>query len=172
MKPPILTIETDPAPQDLQFLEDQINAYNIAVTGYDDFQWLAIFVRDPAQTIVAGLTGYTWSQYCKILFLWVQPDLRGTGYGTTLIQAAEAEATRRGCYTIVVDTHSFQAPTFYENQGYTVAGVYEDTPYRHQQIFLQKRLRQTDNANDYPESDSSHDLSRDVTASPIDHSST
>lgn len=134
------TIETEPAPQDLQFLEDQVNEHNIAVTGYDDFQALAIFVRDAAQAMVAGLSGYTWGQSCKIEFLWVAPDLRGQGYGTALLQAAEAAAKQRGCHVVVVDTHSFQAPAFYQKLGYTVVGGYTDFPYQHRQIFLEKRL--------------------------------
>lgn len=135
------TIETDPAPQDLEFLEAQINEHNMAVTGYYDFQALAIFVRDAAQVMVAGLSGYTWGQSCKIEFLWVAPALRGQGYGTALLQAAEAEAKQRGCHVVVVDTHSFQAPAFYQKLGYTVVGSYTDFPYQYGQIFLEKRLR-------------------------------
>lgn len=137
-----LTIETNPKPADLQFLEDRINEYNITVTGYDDFQWLAIFVRDPAHSLIAGLSGFTWGKSCKILFLWVQPDIRGQDYGTTLLQTAEAEALRRGCHTVVLDTHSFQAPAFYEKLGYTLVGVYTDSPYQHKQFFFQKHLIQ------------------------------
>lgn len=135
------TIETDPSPQDLQFLEDQVNEHNMAITGYDDFQWLTIFVRDTAQAIVAGLSGYTWGQSCKIEFLWVSPGLRGQGYGTALLQAAEVEAKQRGCHMMMVDTHSFQAPAFYQKLGYTVVGSYADFPYHHSQIFLQKPLQ-------------------------------
>ena len=35
----------DPSPSDLQFVENQINHFNIKTTGYDDYQPLAIFVR-------------------------------------------------------------------------------------------------------------------------------
>lgn len=141
MEHPSFTIEINPTLQDLQFLEDQVNEHNIAVTGYDDFQALAIFVRDTAQAVVAGLSGYTWGQGCKIEFLWVAPDLRGQGYGTALLQAAEVEAKQRGCHVVVVDTHSFQAPAFYQKLGYTVVGSYTDFPYQHGQFFLEKRLQ-------------------------------
>lgn len=140
MEHPIFTVETNPAPQDLQFLADQINEHNMAVTGYYDFQPLAIFVRDAAQSLVAGLSGYTWGHSCKIEWLWVAPASRGQGYGKALLQAAEAEAQQRGCHVVVVDTHSFQAPAFYQKLGYTVMGSYTDFPYQHGQIFLQKRL--------------------------------
>jgi ribosomal protein S18 acetylase RimI-like enzyme len=135
-----LTIESDPAPADLQFLEDQINAYNMAQTGYYDFQPLAIFVRNDAQMIVAGLSGFTWGRSCRIQVLWVQPELRGQGVGKALLQAAEGEARRRGCQLVVLETHSFQAPDFYPNLGYTVAGVRPDYPYRYADYFLYKRL--------------------------------
>jgi hypothetical protein len=58
-----------------------------------------------------------------------------------LLAAAEQEALARGCQQAVVDTHSFQAPQFYPNRGYTVCGVIDDYPVRYQQIVFQKRLR-------------------------------
>ena len=46
MEPTTFILETNPTPQDLQFLEERINEYNMAVTGYYDFQWLTLFMRD------------------------------------------------------------------------------------------------------------------------------
>ena len=54
--------------------------------------------------------------------------------------AAEAEARRRGCTTIVLDTHSFQAPDLYPALGYEKVGETIDTPAGHSQIMFQKRL--------------------------------
>ena len=101
MKPPPYTIETDPAPADLQFLEDQINAYNMAKTGAYDGRGLASFVRDEQGTIVAGISGYTWAGFCEIQFLWVHESRRHQGLGTQLLQAAEAEARARGCSLLI-----------------------------------------------------------------------
>lgn len=140
MKLPPFTIETDPAPADLQFLEDQINAYNMAQTGYYDFQPLAIFVRNDAQAIVAGLAGFTWGRSCRIQTLWVHPERRSQGLGKALLQAAEAEARTRGCHVIVLETHSFQAPDFYPHLGYTVAGMRPDYPKGYADHFFYKRL--------------------------------
>jgi len=137
---PPLRIETDPASEDLQFLDDQINEYNMAQTGYYDFQWLAIFVRNEAQRIVAGITGFTWGGSCKINTLWVHPDLRGQALGKTLLEKAEQAAHARGCHVVVLESHSFQAPSFYQKQGYTVAGVRPDYPAGHADYFLYKRL--------------------------------
>ena len=137
---PNLTIEHNPNPSDLQFLEDQIDQFNIAVTGYDDFQWLAIVVRDEAQAIIAGVSGFTWGGSCKINSLWVHPDRRGQGWGQALLHAAEQEAVARGCHVVVLDTHSFQAPDFYQKLGYTMVGAQEDFPFGHRHYFLHKRL--------------------------------
>ena len=66
---------------------------------------------------------------------------RRQGYGTQLLQAAEQEAIVRGCEQAVVDTHSFQAPQFYPQKGYTVCTVIDDYPVGYQQLVFQKRLR-------------------------------
>ena len=133
-------IETQPARQDIDFLEDQINAYNLAQTGIAFGGLLACFIRDTESQIVAGLFGWTWGGCCEIRTLWVQADLRGQGYGTQLLQTAEQEAMRRGCSQVVLDTHSFQAPEFYRQRGYEVVGVVDGYPQQHQKLYLKKRL--------------------------------
>ena len=135
-----LTIEEVPDEADVRFVEERIDAYNIPVTGYDDYRPLAIFVRDSEGAIIAGLTGFTWGCALKVEFFWVHEDLRGQGYGSRLMDAAEREAVARGCQLAVLDTHSFQAPDFYPRFGYVRRGLAEDWPLGHQQIYFQKRL--------------------------------
>lgn len=133
-------IETNPSENDLQFLEDQINQYNVYTTSYEDYQPLAVFVRNDQDRMIAGLSGYTWGGCCEIKFLWVHPDYRQCGYGRQLLQTTETEARQRRCHLIVVDTYSFQAPQFYPKFGYTVMGIYEDCPAGHRKYYFQKRL--------------------------------
>jgi hypothetical protein len=52
-----LTVETDPAFEDIRFLEDRFYAYHVQQAGVDDGRWLAILVRDDPQTIRAGVEG-------------------------------------------------------------------------------------------------------------------
>ena len=131
---------TQPDPRDIDFIEARLIEYNIQTTGYDDGELLAIFTRDETGQIVAGLSGFTWGGACKVEWLWVREDLRGQGLGHDLMRQAEAEAIRRGCQTILLDTHSFQAPGFYHKLGFEIVGVYQDFPKGHQQVCLQKRL--------------------------------
>jgi GNAT superfamily N-acetyltransferase len=132
--------ESAPNPEDIRFLEDQLYAYNVEQTGVDDGRWLTVFVRDDSGRIVAGLHGWTWGGGAKVQTLWVRSDLRGHGYGTRLLAAAEAEARARGCNRIHLDTFAFQAPLFYQKHGYEVVGEDNDTLLEHKHYRLRKLL--------------------------------
>jgi GNAT superfamily N-acetyltransferase len=134
-------VETSPTFADIRFLEDHLYEYNVAQTGVDDGQWLAIFMRDNQQTIQAGLEGWTWCGSCYIRTVWVHQDLRGQGIGTKLLQAAEQEAIARGCQQITLESFSFQAPGFYQKLGYEVFAVLDEHPRSHQHYYLRKWLR-------------------------------
>jgi GNAT superfamily N-acetyltransferase len=140
MRLPDLIIEEHPDPRDLDFLEDQINAFNIAATGIIDWYPLAIFVRDQAGQIVAGINGGMWGGYLEIKTLWVREELRGQGLGRRLLLAAEQGARARGCNQVLLDTHDFQAPEFYKKLGYTVFGVFEGIGGRYNRYYLSKKL--------------------------------
>lgn len=140
MSAPHMTVEDDPDPADLDSVRDSLYEYNIAATGYDDFQPLAVFLRDVDGGILGGLTGYTWGGCLRIEFVWLPEDQRGQGHGARLLAAAERAGRARGCRTAVLDSHSFQAPEFYQRQGYAVIGVAEDTPVGQRQVYLHKWL--------------------------------
>ncbi len=133
-------ILTDPDPKDVQFLDERINEFNSATTGIYDGKLLAIFLRNELNEIFAGIYGWTWGGTCEIRDLWVHADRRGRGIGRELLGQAEAEAIRRGCHQIVLDTHSFQAPGFYTKLGYRIIGAHQDYPKGHQAYYLEKKL--------------------------------
>jgi GNAT superfamily N-acetyltransferase len=137
-----LAIEDNPDPSDLEFLEDQINAYNVAATGIVDWYPLAIFAREGGQ-IVAGVNGGIWGGYLEIKNVWVREDLRGQGLGKRLLLAAEQQARARGCGQVLLDTHDFQAPEFYKKLGYTVFGVFEGIGGRYNRYYLSKKLTES-----------------------------
>jgi ribosomal protein S18 acetylase RimI-like enzyme len=122
-------------------LSDHINEFNVEATGFDDGRWLRAAQRGPDGSLQAGLAGWTWGGCSYIEFLWVHADLRGTGLGSRLLAAAEAEARARGCAQIVVSSHSFQAPDFYQRHGYVEYGRIEGYPRGHAQVHLVKDLR-------------------------------
>lgn len=135
-----LSLEEEPAPEAVAYVEDRLNEFNFATTGITDGRELAIFARAPGGTIVAGLCGHTWGGTCKVRLLWVDEPLRRGGLGSRLLEAAEEEARRRGCTQIVLSTHSFQAPEFYRRRGFEEVGRNPDHPRGHANLFLLKCL--------------------------------
>ena len=120
-------------------LRDALFEYNLATTGYRDGRSLSCFLRDAGE-LVGGIDGFTWGGYARIDYLWVAERLRGERLGSRLLGAAEDEARRRGCVTIVLDTHSFQAPDLYRARGYIEVGTTVDTPRGYTQTLFQKQL--------------------------------
>jgi len=141
MQDRVILVSDDAKPEELQFLEEQINEYNFTTTGIRDARLLVILLRDSAGRIYAGLSGHTWGGVGEVRFLWVDEQRRHAGIGSRLLRAAEEEAGSRGCRKIVLSTHSFQAPGFYLKHGYVVTGEFPDYPRGHKSIFLEKPLR-------------------------------
>jgi len=133
-------IEAHPTFHDGAFLEDQLYAYSVEQTGYDDGKYLTLWVKSQTGERLAGLHGWTWGSSCYIQDLWVHKDLRGQGYGTQLLHAAEQEARTRGCDHMVLSSFSFQAPGFYQKLGYDVFAVLADHPRHHRHYYLHKRF--------------------------------
>lgn len=127
--------------QDLDaYLGERIYEFNSKATGYFDGRLFGASVRNDAGAVIAGFNGYTWGGCAKISNLWVSEHHRRQGLGRTLLHAAEAEAARRGCTLIVLTTHSFQAPGFYERLGYERQYVVEGRPRGHYDIAFSKTL--------------------------------
>ena len=135
-----LIISSEPAPSEVQYLEDRIYEFNVAATGIGDGEWLAIFVRDDDDRIVAGICGNTWGGTAEIRQFWVEETRRKQGLGTKLLQAAEREARRRRCRQMILMTFSFQAPSFYARHGFEVIASVDDHPHGHTNMLLRKRL--------------------------------
>jgi GNAT superfamily N-acetyltransferase len=137
---PDIEISDVAAPADEAALSDALTEFNCRVTGYRDGRSLSCFLRDDDRQLIAGVDGFTWGGYARIERLWVSEHYRGRGLGSRLLTAAEGEARARGCSTIVLDTHSFQAPDFYRWRGYVEVGATKDTPQGYSDILFQKLL--------------------------------
>ncbi|WP_199153881.1 GNAT family N-acetyltransferase [Chromobacterium sp. ASV23] len=116
-------------------------AYNEGKVGPSDHRPLVIRIEDEAGQVVGGLWGYTRGGWLYTELLSAPTGARGLGLGRQMMEQAEAEARARGCIGAWVDTHSFQAPKFYESLGYQRFGELEDYPPGHSRIFYRKCLR-------------------------------
>ena len=129
-----------PTQKEIQFLEDMIYEHNAAKTNREDGKLFSKLIYDSGNNIIAGITGWTWASACEITLLWVKDDHRKNGYGRILLNAAEAEAKKENCKTILLRTYSFQAPQFYQKYGYKVEYETKDFPYGYHYFCLIKRL--------------------------------
>jgi GNAT superfamily N-acetyltransferase len=101
---------------------------------------IRIFIRDQADKVVGGVIANCFGGWMYISLLWVEKSLRNLGYGTRLMQLAEAEAIQMGCNHAHVDTYSFEAKPFYEKHGYELFATLEDYPPGHSKYFLKKGM--------------------------------
>ncbi len=136
-----ITSELQPSEQDVRVVRDGLLEFNVAHVGLDPQSApVTLFLRDSAGQVVGGLIGGWRWRWLYVDKLWVHERHRGSGAGSRLLQAAEAEALAAGCTDAVLDTFSFQAQPFYERNGYTVYATLEGFPPGHRQFFLHKRL--------------------------------
>jgi GNAT superfamily N-acetyltransferase len=123
-----LVIETNPTPEQIQYLEDRLYEFNAKATGITDGQGLAIFVRDEQDRIVAGICGHIWGGCCEIRQLWVEESRRRRGLGTRLLRVAEQEARRRHCKQMVLTTSASKRQSFTQSVDFTCWLLWTTTP--------------------------------------------
>lgn len=102
---------------------------------------VSFILRDENENIVGGITGTIFWYNLHIDLLWVDESQRGKGYGKKLLDNIEEFASENNCTIIHLDTFSFQAPNFYQKNGYEVVSVIEEPSTKeYQQYYLIKRL--------------------------------
>src|ERR1051326_710812 len=137
---PEITLTDTPDPSIRGWILDSLVRFNEEKAGPHEFRPLAVLVNDPEQDrLLAGLWGSTYWGWLYVELLFVSEAVRGQGFGTRLLRAAEAEAITRGCGAVWLDTFSFQARGFYERLGYSVFGTLEGYPPGHRRHYLYKR---------------------------------
>lgn len=135
-----LEVTDRPDAADLATVGNNLAAFNDADVGPSERRALAVFVRDEADSVVAGISGYTAWGWLYVQWLWVDESLRGEGLAGRMLQAAEDEARARGCHGALIDTFSPVAEKAYRRAGYEVFGTLTDFPIGRNRSFLQKRL--------------------------------
>lgn len=123
-----------------QFVEDQIVAFNIAMSGAAGWQPVGYFLRNERGEYLGGCLGYIWGGWIHVQWLWVAEAWRGRGQGMRLLNAAETLAVEHGARAATLETHNQAAMAFYLRRGYTVAGQIEDYPPGFTKYLLRKTL--------------------------------
>ena len=121
-----------------QFIVNGVDYYNIGATGLPDYFPANFVLRGEHGDVLGGVLGQIWGHWLQLTYLWVAQAARGAGYGTRLMENAEAYARSRGAVGATVETHSFQARPFYERLGYEVFSALDGYPPGHVKFFLRK----------------------------------
>ena len=133
-------MNTKPTENEIKYIRESLNKFNQAIVGDDGHAPIHIVEYDTDGTIIGGIIGGTYWGWMYVDILWVHEDHRRGGIGSKLLQEAEKEALRRGCHHVHLDTMSWQAPEFYQKQGYETVGILPDIPSGNQKYLLIKSL--------------------------------
>lgn len=137
----VLTLTDAPDAEAEAAIDAGLSAYNREQAGYVDARSLAVLVTQPgSKQVVGGLLGRTSLGIFFIDLVFLPPAIRGEGVGSRMMAAAEEEAVRRGCSAAVLYTITFQAPGFYERQGYRELGRIECRPPGFTRVCMTKAL--------------------------------
>jgi GNAT superfamily N-acetyltransferase len=109
-------------PADIKLLSEGLNQHAASLGVPAQMQDLNIFAYNAANEAMAGITAQIGWAFCYVKLLWVHDSLRRQGIGRRLMEMAEAEALKRGCHTMAVDTYNYQGPAFYPKLGFTEFG--------------------------------------------------
>ena len=101
---------------------------------------LMLVALDKDREIVGGVKGSTFLSSIEVETLLVKEELRGQSIASQLLSEIEKEAKQAGCQLSHLSTYSFQAPSFYQKQGYAICGEIDGLPNGIKLFMLKKSL--------------------------------
>lgn len=129
--------------EDIQFINGSLRDFNLKMAPPVQepiAEHINLILKNDAGEVIGGLLGVMY-RYCYALnILWVDERYRKFGYGRKLMQQVEEILRHKGCSFIHLDTFSFQAPGFYQKNGYEVFGVLDGYTDGISRYYLKKNL--------------------------------
>ena len=136
----MIEIDESPSSHDEQTVRDGLRRYDSEQVPSEGYAEFGVFLRTAEGVLLGGVLAEAGRGWLHVRDLWIDASVRGRGFGSRLIFAAEDEARRRGCHGAYLDTFDYQARPFYERCGYEVFGTLDDYPVGHQRFFMRKSL--------------------------------
>jgi N-acetylglutamate synthase-like GNAT family acetyltransferase len=130
----------DLSPVEIDSVEDRLSEFNSEAIDRHDGRGLGFVIRDEEGQMIGIAAGYSWADISELKQLWIEQAYRGRGYGHALLRAFVAEACRRGVRRVWVASYDFQAPEWYEKEGFKRMAELEGWPEGHTQVILCKTL--------------------------------
>ena len=151
MKPNRCVIDDSPTKEEMQIIKKGLEDYNMEQT---NGEWnkpemeINLVLKDNDRNTVGGINAST---LCRVMWLelfWVDEKYRGLGYGRDLLLEAERIGMENGCVASGTWTFSFQAPEFYQSNGYEIIGLFEGYADGITEYVLMKKLKSTERKQD------------------------
>lgn len=138
-----IEITQNPKPDDSNSISLGLQSHNeksIGAVAYEDELRFFVFAKDDAGKVIGGLRAVASWDWVNIEVIWVDEGARGAGLGRLMLARAEKFAMKNGFFRVYLETASFQAREFYENQGYDIFGKLDDYPKGHVMYYMKKEL--------------------------------
>lgn len=97
------------------------------------------FVYESEGIILGRIVGVIHWDYLQIELFFVSTNTQGKGIGTKLLTHVESIAQEEGLSYIILETMSFNAPRFYEKNGYHVIAKIEHSPLEKETRYIYKK---------------------------------
>lgn len=133
-----LVVECPPKPEDADFLNKALGAYNDSKVGALTTQPVLVSLRAADGTMVGGAAGGILDQTAQLALVWVDEGLRGRGYGIRLLHAFNAALARRGVRRAIGQAVGEQQLAFARKGGYRSVMQIEDYPAGYTSHYLMK----------------------------------
>jgi GNAT superfamily N-acetyltransferase len=117
-----------------------ISSFNDQQAGEDHARRFGVLLKAAESETVGGVIAVVYWDWLYIDLMWIREDLRRHGYGRQLLASAEDAGRQKGAKHAHLDTFSFQAPEFYQKNGYRVFGELKDFPAGHTRYYMTKEL--------------------------------
>jgi GNAT superfamily N-acetyltransferase len=141
LKKNVIVISDSAEPEFARVIGKGLDEFNEQVAGLSDRRPLCVIVRDSdSNEVLGGAVGRTSLGLAFLDLLHLPSSLRGSGLGTKILGAFEEEARQRGCSSAVLYTISFQAPGFYEKNGWLSFGEIASEREGISRVFMTKKL--------------------------------
>jgi ribosomal protein S18 acetylase RimI-like enzyme len=114
--------------------------FNIEQAGPLRYKRTVLSARDAKGRVLGGTILQSYWRETYVELLWLSKAARRLGLGRKLIAEAERHARKRGSVLLHLNTYSFQAPGFYEKQGFKRFGGLEGSPRGASRHYYAKRL--------------------------------
>ena len=139
-----IELTNTPSADDAKFISNGLKNFNYKTAGNLDQDEeeirFTVFARDGQGEIQGGLRATCFWNTLHVELIWVADENRGSGIGSEMLRKAEQYASSHGYEIALLETTTWQARPFYEQQGYELMGTLKGHPKGHATHFMTKKL--------------------------------